>query len=51
MGTSPGLSRRGLLASVAVIAAAPLLDACGSPKPKNEGTTSDTTSPGHCQRL
>ncbi|GAA4249195.1 type 2 periplasmic-binding domain-containing protein [Dactylosporangium darangshiense] len=42
MGTSPGLSRRGLLASVAVIAAAPLLDACGSPKPKNEGTTSDT---------
>ncbi|GAA3452138.1 extracellular solute-binding protein [Dactylosporangium matsuzakiense] len=33
------LSRRGLLASVAVIAAAPLLDACGSPKAKNEGTT------------
>ncbi|MGI5238379.1 hypothetical protein [Dactylosporangium sp. CA-139066] len=42
MGTSPGLSRRGLLASVAVVAAAPLLDACGSPKPRNEGTTSDT---------
>ncbi|WP_433205933.1 extracellular solute-binding protein [Dactylosporangium sp. CS-047395] len=34
------LSRRGLLASVAVIAAAPLLDACGSPKEKKEGTTS-----------
>ncbi|WP_426504779.1 hypothetical protein ACPPVO_45115 [Dactylosporangium sp. McL0621] len=34
------LSRRGLLASVAVIAAAPLLDACGSPKEKKEGTSS-----------
>ncbi|MFI5913102.1 hypothetical protein [Dactylosporangium sp. NPDC051541] len=33
------LSRRGLLASVAIVAAAPLLDACGSPKAKNEGTT------------
>ncbi|MER7277014.1 hypothetical protein ABT369_21475 [Dactylosporangium sp. NPDC000244] len=34
------LSRRGLLASVAIIAATPLLDACGSPKDKKEGTTS-----------
>ncbi|WP_432991561.1 hypothetical protein [Dactylosporangium sp. CA-233914] len=36
------LSRRGLLASVAIIAATPLLDACGSPKAKNEGTTSES---------
>jgi putative aldouronate transport system substrate-binding protein len=36
------LSRRGLLASVAIVAAAPLLDACGSPKEKKEGTTSDS---------
>jgi putative aldouronate transport system substrate-binding protein len=45
-GGAPGrlsrLSRRGLLASVAVVAAAPLLDACGSPKPTSEGTTSES---------
>lgn len=35
-----GLSRRGLLASIAVIAAAPLLDACGGPKASNTGTSS-----------
>jgi putative aldouronate transport system substrate-binding protein len=34
-----GLSRRGLLTSIAVIATVPLLDACGSPKEKNPGTT------------
>ncbi|GGM05113.1 extracellular solute-binding protein [Dactylosporangium sucinum] len=36
------LSRRGLLASIGVIAATPLLDACGSPKENNPGTTSQT---------
>lgn len=36
-----GLSRRGLLTSIAVIAAVPLLDACGSPKEKGSGTTSE----------
>lgn len=36
-----GLSRRGLLTSIAVIAAVPLLDACGSPKEKSTGTTSE----------
>jgi hypothetical protein len=37
-----GLSRRGLLASIAVVAAAPLLDACGSPTAKNSGTSSES---------
>jgi hypothetical protein len=39
---APQLSRRGLLASLAVIAAAPLFDACGSPKEKSSGTTSQS---------
>ena len=38
---SSGLSRRGLLASMAVVAAAPLLDACGSPKEQTSGTTGE----------